>query len=44
MEKSKSIDRDDMVLELFLDSMTTDFPNQVVIDERDEDSMKKGNK
>lgn len=43
MEKSKSIDRVDMVLELFLDSMKMDFLNQAIIDEQAEDSLKKGN-
>ncbi|KAI5443051.1 hypothetical protein KIW84_011907 [Lathyrus oleraceus] len=44
MEETKSIDKADMVLGLFLDSMTTNFPNQVVIDEQVEDSLKKDNK
>lgn len=44
MEETKSIDRDDMVLGLFLDSMTTNFPNHVVIDEQAKDSLKKDNK
>ncbi|KAI5417169.1 hypothetical protein KIW84_041967 [Lathyrus oleraceus] len=44
MEEIKSIDRTDMVLGLFLDSMTTNFPNQVVIDEQVEDILKEDNK
>ncbi|KAI5446875.1 hypothetical protein KIW84_014644 [Lathyrus oleraceus] len=44
MEETKSIDITDMVLGLFLDSMTTNFPNQVVIDEQVKDSLKKDDK
>ncbi|KAI5444276.1 hypothetical protein KIW84_012778 [Lathyrus oleraceus] len=44
MEETKSIDRDDLVLGLFLDSMTTNFPNQVGIDEQVEDILKEDNK
>ena len=44
MEKGKNIDRVDMVLGLFLDRMTTNFLNQVVINEQAEDSFKKGKK
>lgn len=44
MEEIKRIDRTDMVLGLFLDSMTTNFPNQVVIDEQAEDILKEDNK
>lgn len=44
MEEIKSIDRADMVLGLFLDSMTMDCTNQVMIDEQAEDSLKKDNK
>lgn len=53
MEKGKSImykrdlsldqDMNDMVLGIFLDSMTTDFPNQVAIDEQIDDNLNKGN-
>ncbi|KAI5381491.1 hypothetical protein KIW84_UN0086 [Lathyrus oleraceus] len=44
MEETKSIDITDMVLRLFMDSMTTNFPNQVVIDEQVEDILKEDNK
>ncbi|KAI5443053.1 hypothetical protein KIW84_011909 [Lathyrus oleraceus] len=44
MEKGKSIDRADMVLGLFLDSMIMEFPNQVVTYEKTGDSLKKENK
>lgn len=44
MEGSKSIDRDDMALGLFLDSMTIGFPNKVATDEQVEDGLKKDNK
>ncbi|KAI5429816.1 hypothetical protein KIW84_034415 [Lathyrus oleraceus] len=44
MEETRSIDRADLVLGLFLDSMTSGFLNQVVIDEHIEDSLKKDNK
>lgn len=44
MEETKSINRTNMVLGLLLDNMTTDFPNQVVIDKQAEDSLKKDNK
>lgn len=44
MEETKSIDKTDMVLELFLDSMTTNFLNQVVIDEQAEYILKDDNK
>ncbi|KAI5439970.1 hypothetical protein KIW84_025360 [Lathyrus oleraceus] len=44
MEETKSIDRVDMVLGLFLDNMKTDFLNQVVIDEQADDNLKKDNK
>ncbi|KAI5423567.1 hypothetical protein KIW84_046489 [Lathyrus oleraceus] len=44
MEETKSIDRADMILGLFLDSMTTNFLNQVVIDEQVEDILKEDNK
>lgn len=44
MEETKSIGRADMVLGLFLDSMTIDFSNRVVIDEQVEDNLKKDNK
>ncbi|KAI5389671.1 hypothetical protein KIW84_075099 [Lathyrus oleraceus] len=44
MEEIKSIDRTDMVLGLFLDSMTINLPNQVVIDEQVEDILKEDNK
>ncbi|KAI5431673.1 hypothetical protein KIW84_035727 [Lathyrus oleraceus] len=44
MEETKSIDRANMVLGLFLDSMTTNFSNRVVIDKKAEDSLKKCNK
>ncbi|KAI5382766.1 hypothetical protein KIW84_070251 [Lathyrus oleraceus] len=44
MEETKSIDNADMVLGIFLDSMTTDCTNQVVIDKQVEDNLKKDNK
>ncbi|KAI5420115.1 hypothetical protein KIW84_044053 [Lathyrus oleraceus] len=44
MEETMSIDRGDMVLGLFLDSMTTNGPNQVVVNEQVEDIMKEDNK
>ncbi|KAI5404005.1 hypothetical protein KIW84_051228 [Lathyrus oleraceus] len=44
MEETKSIDKADMVLGLFLDSMTTDFPNQVEIDEQAEDILNEDNR
>ncbi|KAI5384780.1 hypothetical protein KIW84_071685 [Lathyrus oleraceus] len=44
MEETKSIDRVDMVLRLFLDRTTTNFPNQVMIDEKVEDILKEDNK
>ncbi|KAI5426489.1 hypothetical protein KIW84_032066 [Lathyrus oleraceus] len=44
MEETKSIDTTDMVLGIFLDSMTTNFPNQVVIDEQVKDILKEYNK
>lgn len=44
LEETKSIERGDMVLGLFLDSMTMEFSNQVVIDKQAEDSLKKDNK
>ena len=40
MEETKSLDRTNMVLGLFLDSMTINFQNQVVIDEQAEDILK----
>ena len=36
-------DKADMVLELFMDNMTINFPNQVAIDERVENSLKRDN-
>ncbi|KAI5416329.1 hypothetical protein KIW84_041403 [Lathyrus oleraceus] len=44
MEKTKSIDRADMVLGILLDSMTTKSVNQVVIDDQAKDGLKKDNK
>lgn len=44
MEKGKSIDKADIVLGIFLDSMTTDRTNQVMINEQVEGSLKKDNK
>ncbi|KAI5429122.1 hypothetical protein KIW84_033931 [Lathyrus oleraceus] len=44
MEDTKSIDRADMVLGLFLDNMTMNFPNRVVIDDQVEENLKNGNK
>lgn len=44
MEKDKSIDRVDIVLGLLLDSVTMNCPNQVVIDEQVEYSLKEDNK
>ncbi|KAI5389382.1 hypothetical protein KIW84_074868 [Lathyrus oleraceus] len=44
MEETKSIDRVDLVLGLFLDRMTTNFPNQVVINEKAKDILKEDNK
>ena len=44
MEEIKSIDKTGMVLGLFLDSMTTNFANQVVIDKQAEDILKEDNK
>ncbi|KAI5425447.1 hypothetical protein KIW84_031302 [Lathyrus oleraceus] len=41
MEETKSIDIDDMVLGLFLDSMTTNFLNRVLIDEQVEDDCRR---
>lgn len=43
MGKGKSINWADKVLELFLDNMKADFPNQIMIDEQAEDSMNKDN-
>ena len=44
MEEIKSIDRTDMVMGLSLDSVTTNFQNQVGIDEQVEDILKEDNK
>lgn len=44
MEETKSIDKADMVLRLFLDSMTTNFSNQFVMDKQAVDILKKNNK
>lgn len=44
MEETKSIGRIDMVMGLFLDSMTTGYLKQIVNNEHIEDSLKKDNK
>lgn len=44
MEETKSIDRVDMVLGLFLDSITTNFSNMAVMGEQAEDILKEDNK
>lgn len=44
MEETKSIDKANIVLGIFLDSMTTNFSNQVMIDEQVKDSLKEDNK
>lgn len=44
MEETKSIDRVNMVLGLFLDRMTKDFSNRAMIDKQPENNLKKDNK
>ncbi|KAI5430674.1 hypothetical protein KIW84_035041 [Lathyrus oleraceus] len=44
IEETKSIDKVEMTLGLFLDSVTTDFSNWNVIDKKVEDNLKKDDK